>query len=558
MEDGFLKNKRVHDFWNTLLAIEGTSMKKIKRGYIVTGISTMIIFFIVLLYLMVSTPILVIRSPYRGYEAGYEEVFLSPSLFCSKEMKTTNGVEIDSELKSDTNKYTYNTQTRKVVTKNKTYLYEGKYEMSLCMNHDRQQVILSVYDTQAPLFLEYNTRMTIEQGMTTKELAPYFPIMDYDDKKEVILFMEDIDLNKVQKTKATVLAKDSHGNYTELPIKLNIVSHEWAKKNPEKISRRYKDNNPSKLTITEMDEYKKTISSLDKAREDYLKKEEELAKSMGADIPDFDKYDETREEAEENLKNGSSIEEAIDQAKNETKPEKKEDKDNKEEKENNEKKEEDKVSTEDKNTTVNNDKDTTTTSKPKPEKDLSVLKLKSTNLTQWDYNSKITDTEGRDIRGYYIGNQMISSLEDNIVEAKDKDGKKSKVSIVKKRNGYVYSIGSKSIVVSVKTEWLGFTSAGLDYPVYIKCDKDATEVKFKIMVDAYDRMVHVTDPFGVTHKVPVVINETVKTVEIPLDKDSVTASHQTTYTIETGKKYTDGTDINISASVRYEYKITRE
>lgn len=543
-----------------LLAIEGTSMTKIKKGYIVAGISTMIILFITLLYLMVSTPILVIRSPYRGYEAGYEEVFLSPSLFCSKEMKTTDGVEIDSELKSDRNNYTYNTQTKKVVTKDKTYLYEGKYEMSLCMNHDKQQIILSVYDTQAPIFLEYNTNMTIEQGMTTKELAPYFPIMDYDDRKEVILFMENIDLNKVQKTKATALAKDSHGNHTELPIKLNIVSHEWAKKNPEKMSRSYKDNTPSKLTITKMDEYNKTIRSLDKTREDYLKKEEELAKSLGADKPDFDKYDETRKEAEKNLKNGSSIEEAIDQAKKETKPEKKENEDKEDNKEDNNKDEVSKEDSEDREDKVDKvDKvDKIDPPAPKPEKDLSVLKLKSTNLTQWDANSKTIDTEGRDIRGYYIGNQMISSLEDNIVEARDKSGKKSKVNITKDGDDYIYSIGSKSIRVRVETLWLGFTNAGLNEPVYIKCDKDATEVKFKIMVDAYDRVVQATDPFGITHTVPVVINETVRTVELPLDKDSANDSHQTTYTIATGKKHTNGTNIRISAIVRYYYKITRE
>lgn len=543
-----------------LLAIEGTSMTKIKKGYIVDGISTMIILFITLLYLMVSTPILVIRSPYRGYEAGYEEVFLSPSLFCSKEMKTTDGVEIDSELKSDRNNYTYNTQTKKVVTKDKTYLYEGKYEMSLCMNHDKQQIILSVYDTQAPIFLEYNTNMTIEQGMTTKELAPYFPIMDYDDRKEVILFMENIDLNKVQKTKATALAKDSHGNHTELPIKLNIVSHEWAKKNPEKMSRSYKDNTPSKLTITKMDEYNKTIRSLDKTREDYLKKEEELAKSLGADKPDFDKYDETRKEAEKNLKNGSSIEEAIDQAKKETKPEKKENEDKEDNKEDNNKDEVSKEDSEDREDKVDKvDKvDKIDPPAPKPEKDLSVLKLKSTNLTQWDANSKTIDTEGRDIRGYYIGNQMISSLEDNIVEARDKSGKKSKVNITKDGDDYIYSIGSKSIRVRVETLWLGFTNAGLNEPVYIKCDKDATEVKFKIMVDAYDRVVQATDPFGITHTVPVVINETVRTVELPLDKDSANDSHQTTYTIATGKKHTNGTNIRISAIVRYYYKITRE
>lgn len=535
-------------------------MTKIKKGYIVAGISTMIILFITLLYLMVSTPILVIRSPYRGYEAGYEEVFLSPSLFCSKEMKTTDGVEIDSELKSDRNNYTYNTQTKKVVTKDKTYLYEGKYEMSLCMNHDKQQIILSVYDTQAPIFLEYNTNMTIEQGMTTKELAPYFPIMDYDDRKEVILFMENIDLNKVQKTKATALAKDSHGNHTELPIKLNIVSHEWAKKNPEKMSRSYKDNTPSKLTITKMDEYNKTIRSLDKTREDYLKKEEELAKSLGADKPDFDKYDETRKEAEKNLKNGSSIEEAIDQAKKETKPEKKENEDKEDNKEDNNKDEVSKEDSEDREDKVDKvDKvDKIDPPAPKPEKDLSVLKLKSTNLTQWDANSKTIDTEGRDIRGYYIGNQMISNLEDNIVEARDKSGKKSKVNITKDGDDYIYSIGSKSIRVRVETLWLGFTNAGLNEPVYIKCDKDATEVKFKIMVDAYDRVVQATDPFGITHTVPVVINETVRTVELPLDKDSANDSHQTTYTIDTGKKHTNGTNIRISAIVRYYYKITRE
>lgn len=177
-----------------------------------------------------------------------------------------------------------------------------------------------------------------------------------------------------------------------------------------------------------MDEYNKTIRSLDKTREDYLKKEEELAKSLGADKPDFDKYDETRKEAEKNLKNGSSIEEAIDQAKKETKPEKKENEDKEDNKEDNNKDEVSKEDSEDREDKVDKvDKvDKIDPPAPKPEKDLSVLKLKSTNLTQWDANSKTIDTEGRDIRGYYIGNQMISSLENNIVEARDKSGKKSK------------------------------------------------------------------------------------------------------------------------------------
>lgn len=543
-------------------------MIKIEKRYIIAGIILMLCLFIFMFYLMFSTPILIARSAYRGYEAGYEEVFLSPPLFCSKEMKTTDGVEIDSDLKTDTEKYTYNIQTKKVVTKDRDYLYEGKYEMALCLNKDKQQILLSVYDTQAPIFLEYNTHLTIEQGMQTKELAPYFPIMDYDDKKEIILFMEDIDLNKVQKTKATVLAKDSHGNHKELKVELNIVSHEWAKKNPKKMSRRYKDDNPSKVTVLGMEEYSKTVSDLDKSREEYLKKEADLAKSMGEDKPDFEKYDKTRNEIEENLKGGATIEEAKEEAEKTVKEEEKKDKENTEDKEEKDD-EEDIKDKEDKPTNNSKPSKPDKPSKPtnNPTVDKSVLRLKSTNLTQWTGSNN----DGG-IDGYYIGNRKIRSLEDNILEAKDKNGNQARVTITQ-QNGYVeFSIPNtnRKEKVAVTTRQLQALTSNINTGISIYCGKDAETVTFELMTREYieknNLSITIGDSFGKQHTVPVQEERDsngkyrlhTATIEKELDVGKTVRSvSNINYKVNTGMYNVDGTEFIQQTRVMYTYWIVR-
>lgn len=298
--------------------------KKSKKYSIIIIIMTIVaICFTVLLINLFTLTMLIIRSPYRGYEVGYEDVVLLPSVFCSPEMLNVDGVEIDSELKTDKKHYTYETKTKKANTRSRDYLYHGKYDIDVSKDGTSEGVMIAVYDTQPPIYLSHTPHLIIEQGMTKWDLAGYFPIFDYDDETTVILFVENIDLNKPQrKTKATVLTHDSHGNEREKTIELTILTHKEADANRDKLTRSYTTDKPANMdvrNINEKDQYKGEISAIRKA---YLDAERKLAEELGAPkgyMPDFDKYKDKAGEQQKKVNQGMSIDDVIKEAKEEIK-----------------------------------------------------------------------------------------------------------------------------------------------------------------------------------------------------------------------------------------------
>lgn len=244
---------------------------------------------------------LVIKSGYNGYEAGYEDVLLKPEVFCSTEMKDPTKADIESELITNEANYEYKEETRKAMTKDKEYLYEGRYKIDVILGGQREGVVLSVYDTQPPIFLNIMKNLIVEQGMTTEDLAMYFPIQDFDDQTTLVLFLDDINLNKPQKTKATVVAHDSHGNLKELEINLEILSHKDAKKNSKKLSKKFTEQLTQKVKIEKNADKESYIKKLNEKREQYLQKEANLAKQLGADNPDFSRCDEMTKEIQDKV-----------------------------------------------------------------------------------------------------------------------------------------------------------------------------------------------------------------------------------------------------------------
>lgn len=193
-------------------------------------------------------------------------------------MKNTDDVKIDSELISNSKQYRFDTTKRKATTAGKDYLCEGKYNLSLSMKGAEDDVLLSVYDTQPPIYTENVSHIIVEQGIRERELREYFPIFDYDDLTTLALFKEEINLNKPQKVRATAIAHDSHGNQSEKEVVLQIVSRGYAKKNKNRLSKKADQEHRAKVFLTkqedEKEEYKEKLT---KKREAYLAKEQEIA-----------------------------------------------------------------------------------------------------------------------------------------------------------------------------------------------------------------------------------------------------------------------------------------
>lgn len=157
-------------------------------------------------------------------------------------------------------------------------------------------------------------------------MAEYFPIFDYDDNKTLVLFVQDIDMNKPQKTKATVVAHDSHGNYNALDLNLQILSHKETKK-PEKDD----ESEKVRFKIKSSKDKESYLRKLDAMRDEYIKAEEEFSSKLLNKAYKVKVNDSTKG-MQEDLLRGEDIEDVIkEREKKEDKKEEKEETKDKEE-----------------------------------------------------------------------------------------------------------------------------------------------------------------------------------------------------------------------------------
>lgn len=134
-------------------------------------------------------------------------------------------IEIESELISDTNSYTYNSHTNTVITKGLNCLDAGTYEVTLKDKSNdsvKDTIEITVVDKKAPKFANFKDVVEVDEGDTDFSLKDAFEATD-DSKVSITVDKGNFDVNKAGEYKIKVTAKDSFGNKTTKKATVKVV-----------------------------------------------------------------------------------------------------------------------------------------------------------------------------------------------------------------------------------------------------------------------------------------------------------------------------------------------
>lgn len=188
-----------------------------------------------MLYYLLTYDYLTIRSPYVGYELGYQQANIGPEALLSPQMRDRTKATIESELKTNTEKYTYDEETQIAKTVDMDYLYNGRYELSAVLGSQSDRMMMSVHDSYAPVFLNLYPEIVIEENALKEkaELVEYFNIQDYDTGAEIAILADKIDIKKAGSYTIRAMGYDTSGNFTEVEVPVRIITSKEAQLRPE-------------------------------------------------------------------------------------------------------------------------------------------------------------------------------------------------------------------------------------------------------------------------------------------------------------------------------------
>lgn len=185
-----------------------------------------------------------VQSKEKVIELG-DTVSLSAKEFLKKDTpkKVLKEVSVKSELKTDSEKYTYDKEEETVTSKDKDFLDVGKYEVELSLDKEKETLNLEVKDTTPPKFKDFKEEIKIEQNAENVKLEDYFKA---DDLSEVTIKVEDkgLDVSKVGSYEINVIATDKYDNKEEKESKVTVVSTEEAKEKTEELTKPEKGETP--------------------------------------------------------------------------------------------------------------------------------------------------------------------------------------------------------------------------------------------------------------------------------------------------------------------------
>lgn len=210
-------------------------MKEI-NGKLLLGIgATVAVGCTCMLYYLLTYDYLTIRSPYVGYELGYQQANIGQEALLSPQMRDRTKATIESELKTNTEKYTYDEETQIAKTIDMDYLYNGRYELSAVLGSQSDRMMMSVHDSYAPVFLNLYPEIVIEENALKEkaELVEYFNIQDYDTDAEMAILADKIELKKAGSYTIRAMGYDTSGNFTEVEVPVRIVTSKEAQLRPE-------------------------------------------------------------------------------------------------------------------------------------------------------------------------------------------------------------------------------------------------------------------------------------------------------------------------------------
>ena len=185
-----------------------------------------------------------VQSKEKVIELG-DTVSLSAKEFLKKDTpkKVLKEVSVKSDLKTDSEKYTYDKEKETVTSKDKDFLDVGKYEVELSLDKEKETVNLEVKDTTPPKFKDFKEEIKIEQNAENVKLEDYFKA---DDLSETTIKVEDkaLDVSKVGSYEINVIATDEYDNKEEKESKVTVVSTEEAKEKTEELTKPEKGEIP--------------------------------------------------------------------------------------------------------------------------------------------------------------------------------------------------------------------------------------------------------------------------------------------------------------------------
>ena len=197
-----------------------------------------------------------VQSKEKVIELG-DTVSLSAKEFLKKDTpkKVLKEVSVKSDLKTDSEKYTYDKEKETVTSKDKDFLDVGKYEVELSLDKEKETVNLEVKDTTPPKFKDFKEEIKIEQNAENVKLEDYFKA---DDLSEVTIKVEDkgLDVSKVGSYEINVIATDKYDNKEEKESKVTVVSTEEAKEKTEELTKPEKGETPMSKKTKETKEVK--------------------------------------------------------------------------------------------------------------------------------------------------------------------------------------------------------------------------------------------------------------------------------------------------------------
>lgn len=156
-----------------------------------------------------------------------EPVLLTPdALLETKKMDkdVVKEIKIDSDLIHNNEKYTYDKESKEVISRDNSYLNVGTYKVYLTYKEEKKETEIKVKDTTSPEFIGFKDTITVEQNAKGFDLSSYYLAKD---KSEVHMKTKDkTDISKTNKLTNTIIVEDAFENKTERKCKIQIVTQE--------------------------------------------------------------------------------------------------------------------------------------------------------------------------------------------------------------------------------------------------------------------------------------------------------------------------------------------
>lgn len=152
-----------------------------------------------------------------------DTVSLDPAEFLSENSNDVkvSDITVESDLKTDDFKFTYNEMSQTVTSKGKEFLGLGTYEVTLKYNDQSYPVRLVVKDTTMPEFISPAAVVTVPVGNEDYNFSNVYRTRDKD--KVTISINGDYDMTTEGTYPVTVVATDASGNTNSLEITIKVV-----------------------------------------------------------------------------------------------------------------------------------------------------------------------------------------------------------------------------------------------------------------------------------------------------------------------------------------------